>query len=233
MEQTIFTPRLKLTLVTTAERGSPELEWLHELRSDEKSTWWSLSGRSKTLEDTEKVMKKVLPVTTNEGEAKIYRVVYAVHEILSSATPSSADSAKQQSTPTRIIGMVTIHSIGPNSLVLPFHLFPPSCSNLDCLTVEVGYQYLPAAWGKGYATESVSAAFEACQSDRGKAFWEPYKKLFVRGVVNSENPASQQVMGKIGMAERGVHVWEGDRIWIGGRWRTTDTLYIFGKFLVE
>jgi uncharacterized protein (DUF2461 family) len=37
---TILTPRLKLTLVTKAERGSPELDWLHELRSNEQTTWW-------------------------------------------------------------------------------------------------------------------------------------------------------------------------------------------------
>jgi hypothetical protein len=40
MEPIISTPRLKLTLITTAERESPELEWLHEIRSDEKATWW-------------------------------------------------------------------------------------------------------------------------------------------------------------------------------------------------
>lgn len=40
MDHTIFTPRLKLTLVTTAERGSLEFEWLHQLRSDEKASFW-------------------------------------------------------------------------------------------------------------------------------------------------------------------------------------------------
>jgi hypothetical protein len=40
MEQILFTPRLKLTLITTAERGSQELEWLHEIRSDTQATWW-------------------------------------------------------------------------------------------------------------------------------------------------------------------------------------------------
>lgn len=40
MEKTLFTPKLKLTLITTAEKGSQELEWLHEVRSDEKATWW-------------------------------------------------------------------------------------------------------------------------------------------------------------------------------------------------
>lgn len=40
MDPVIFTQRLKLTLVTKAERGSPELEWLHELHSNEKAAWW-------------------------------------------------------------------------------------------------------------------------------------------------------------------------------------------------
>ncbi len=40
MDPIIFTPRLKLTLIKKAERGSPELEWLHEVRSNEKATWW-------------------------------------------------------------------------------------------------------------------------------------------------------------------------------------------------
>lgn len=40
MDSIVSTPRLKLTLVTKADRGSQELEWLHELRSDEKATWW-------------------------------------------------------------------------------------------------------------------------------------------------------------------------------------------------
>ncbi len=40
MDPVIFTPRLKLTLVTQMERGSPELEWLHELRSNKEATWW-------------------------------------------------------------------------------------------------------------------------------------------------------------------------------------------------
>jgi len=41
MDPIIVTPRLKLTLVTSAERGSQELDWLHELYSDEKARKWA------------------------------------------------------------------------------------------------------------------------------------------------------------------------------------------------
>lgn len=40
MDPTLHTPRLKLTLITSAERGSEELNWLHELRSNVQSTAW-------------------------------------------------------------------------------------------------------------------------------------------------------------------------------------------------
>ena len=40
MEATIITPRLKLTLLTAAEPGSQEFNWVHELRSNEQSSWW-------------------------------------------------------------------------------------------------------------------------------------------------------------------------------------------------
>lgn len=58
MEQIISTPRLKLTLITQAGSGSPELAWLHTIYSDEKATFWSIYGRSQSLADTEKTDRK-------------------------------------------------------------------------------------------------------------------------------------------------------------------------------
>lgn len=40
MDPVFYTPRLKVTLVTAAERGSAELEWMHEIRSDRQATFW-------------------------------------------------------------------------------------------------------------------------------------------------------------------------------------------------
>ncbi|KAK7900515.1 hypothetical protein LTR67_002797 [Exophiala xenobiotica] len=110
MDPIIFTPRLKLTLITKAERGSPELEWLHELRSNEQATWWSIHGRQKNLKDTEKVIAGFLPVppppplptdspntrdkAEDEAEAedeKTYRVVYAVHQLPTTTSSTSSN----------------------------------------------------------------------------------------------------------------------------------------------
>jgi RimJ/RimL family protein N-acetyltransferase len=172
-------------------------------------------------------MKGTLPMTTKEVEAKTYRVVYAVHEWLSEPIPTKDLGTVE----TRLIGLITLRSLGPNDLALPTHIFPSSALTPECLIMELGYQFLPGAWRKGYATETVNAVFEACKAE--KKFWKPYEKVFVRAIVNNENPASRRVMAKCGVKELGVHVWNGDGLWLAGKWRTTDSLHIFGKFVVE
>jgi hypothetical protein len=40
MDPVLTTPRLKLTLLTHAEKGSEEFSWLHQLRSDKQAQFW-------------------------------------------------------------------------------------------------------------------------------------------------------------------------------------------------
>ncbi|KAF2153186.1 hypothetical protein K461DRAFT_240577 [Myriangium duriaei CBS 260.36] len=224
MDPIVFTPRLKLTLVTQAERGSPELEWLHRLRSDEKVTTWSIWGQSKTLEDTEKVVKGVLP--TGQAGDNTYRVSYAVHQIL--GEPQTIVQGDKQ---TEFIGMVSLWSCGDRSLPLPENLTIPAAAATTTLTVELGYMFLPNSWGKGYAAESLTAVLNACK--RAPMFWSPFSKVYMRAIVNDENPASLRVMAKAGVPEKGLYEWTGDKIFLGGRWRERDNLHIFGKYLLE
>ncbi|MCJ1390496.1 hypothetical protein MMC18_003356 [Xylographa bjoerkii] len=155
MDPIIFTPRLKLTLLTKAERGSPELEWLHELRSNKKSTWWSIYGQAKSIEDTERFMKGYLP--TNEGEEKTYRVAYAVHKVLepmSGSVEGGSQPAEQEKKSTEFLGLVALKSLDAGSLALPEDLTLPFAAATTTLTVNLAYSFLPIGWGKGYATES-------------------------------------------------------------------------------
>ncbi|MCJ1385568.1 hypothetical protein MMC17_008691 [Xylographa soralifera] len=232
MDPIIFTSRLKLTLVTKADRGSPELEWIHEVRSDEKATWWSTFGRSKSIEDSEKVMKRWLP--SNEGEENTYRVVYAVHKVLESMSGSGEGEpqpTEQGKKSTEFIGLVTLRSLDADSLALPEEFTLPVAAAPTTLSVEIAYMFLPMGWGKGYATESLTAVFECCK--RARSFWTPFSKLYVRALVNKDNRASLRVMEKTGMTNKGVYEWSGKAVFLCGEWRERDSICIFGMHLLE
>jgi RimJ/RimL family protein N-acetyltransferase len=150
---------------------------------------------------------------------------------------STSDSAEVESGPaeqreiaTRFIGLVTLVSLGAGNLELPEDLTIPLAAATTTLTVELAYSFLPIAWGKGYAAESVEAVFESCK--RARSFWAPFSKVYVRAIVNQGNPASMRAMDKTRMKKKGVYVWTG-RIFLAGEWRERDELYIYGNHLLE
>ncbi|KAK2768303.1 hypothetical protein FQN54_000156 [Arachnomyces sp. PD_36] len=230
MDAVILTPRLKLIRVTTAERGSPELEWAHELCTDLKASWWSIKGQAKSIEDTENSLKRSLP-----SDEERYRAIYAVHMILDAPTSSSDEIEPQPSEngekPTRFIGLVTLKSLDGGNLPLPEDLTLPAADAITTLITEIAYSFLPIGWGKGYATESLKAVLESCK--KAKEFWAPFSKVFVRALVNEGNPASQRVMEKVGMEKKGVFHWSGKPVFIAGEWREEDRLYIYAMHLLE
>jgi RimJ/RimL family protein N-acetyltransferase len=94
--------------------------------------------------------------------------------------------------------------------------------------------YLPSAWNKGYASESIGAVFAACGRVKAKNFWDPYQTVYVRALVNEENPASARVTEKVGMKRLGVHVWKGrEPVVIAGKERWEDRIVIFGGWVGE
>ncbi|KAL8795147.1 MAG: hypothetical protein Q9195_002302 [Heterodermia aff. obscurata] len=236
MDQTISTSRLKLILITKAERGSSEFAWLHEIYSNEQATWWSINGRSKSIEDTERMAQGSLPAS-EEGkeETKSYRILYAVHtahdETTSDVVNSQAQSLESETISTELIGLVSLKSTNSSSLALPEHLTIPADAAATTLTVDLAYMFLPAAWGKGYATETLEAVFEGCR--RARSFWTPYSKVYVRAIVNEENPASMRVMHKTEMIEKGVYVWTGQPVFLAGKWVERSSLHIYGMHLLE
>ena len=159
-----------------------------------------------------------------------------MHEILDSPAGTIEQERLQsvqqeKSLKTDIVGLVTLISLDAGSLPLPENLTIPATAATTTVTADLGYQFLPNGWGKGYATESVNATLEACK--RAQSFWTPFSKLYVRAIVNEGNPASLRVMDKTGMTKRGVYHWTGKPVFLAGEWTERSTLYIFGLHLLE
>ncbi|KAF2648617.1 hypothetical protein K491DRAFT_771952 [Lophiostoma macrostomum CBS 122681] len=235
MDHTLSTPRLKLTLITKADPGSQEFEWIHKLRTDEKAVAWSIFGISKSHSDTQKIVDSLLPEGPQEdGKPGSYRIAYAVHKILppshsSDPTSTLANASEEQ---TELVGKVNLKQVGEGNLVLPESLTFPASAAASTLSLELGYMFLHTAWGQGYAAEALKAVFDACKRVE-KTFWGDWEKVHVRAIVNGGNPASLRVLQKVGVKETGIFEWRGEPIFLGGKWESESRLHIFGLYLVE
>ena len=69
--------------------------------------------------------------------------------------------------------------------------------------VEIGYGLSPEFWGKGYATEAVTAAVEWASKQPGVTA--------VEAETDDENVASQRVLAKAGFVPTGMRGEEGPR----------------------
>lgn len=214
MDAIITTQRLKLTLLTRADRNSEEFAWLHALYSDDKASFWSLGGKTKSLEESEAKVERIL--SSNNQAYPLYQHIYLIHDIQVPNKPI-------------FIGTVNLKGMENDTLPLPAHLSLPAASEPDVLSLETGYGFLPAAWGKGYATEALNGLLDACS--KAKDVWKPYSKLYVRAIVNPSNPASQRVVKKCGLTYLGKFNWTGEPVFIAGEWKEKDTIQIWGKLL--
>ena len=191
----------------------------------------SIYGVSKTTSDTEKIAAGILPQEDQEdGKPRSYRIAYAVHEVLQPS--SDALSNNKNDKRTELIGLVNLKQVDGANLPLPESLTIPASSAASTLSLELGYMFLPNAWGKGFAAEALKAVFDACKKV-DKTFWGGWEKGYVRAIVNEGNPSSLRVMEKAGVEEKGVFEWKGKPIFLGGRWETESRLHIFGFYLVE
>jgi RimJ/RimL family protein N-acetyltransferase len=97
-----------------------------------------------------------------------------------------------------VIGMVTLD---PPNLDLPEDVsFNPE-------DAELGYMFLPHAWGHGYATEACAAALEW--------FADTYPGASVVACPQTANKPSVRVLQKLGFTERQRFHAYGAELWLG------------------
>ena len=129
--------------------------------------------------------------------------------------PSSQDPSNAgESAPTfELIGSVGLRMQDAPDWPNP----PPHPSNTTSKPIHIraiGYSFVAAAWGKGYATESVSALLNAYSAFRAKVEDEA---SWVEAAVGRKNPKSIRVLEKSGFAQMGWKEEEETVFLNGGR----------------
>lgn len=247
IEKTVLTPRLRLTLLESAEVGSDDVRWMYELQSDPLCTQWrygllftnvrqyfsankglySMHGMCKTIEDTrDYLLQHVLPIQGEEQDQRKHRVAYVVHKLRTD--DKTTHDGKTESKPEELLGVVTFRPSQGIPLTDDFTVDDKPGTGV--LKLVMGYMFLPSAWGKGYATETLGAALGACK--RSTNFWFPWKKVYFEGFVSPDNPASMRVMEKSGTKHVGTFVWEGEPVFLAGAWRECK-VNVYSCWIVE
>ncbi|OJD27369.1 hypothetical protein ACJ73_01233 [Blastomyces percursus] len=203
------------------------LQEYHNIWSNPLAAKWSPRGVSKTLEDSRQYMSGVLRQNNPRGET------FAVHLLPSSeplkplrdpVSPSALVADKISRTTAIPAAAVTTTAITDGQLSEPgdCSIDPsenettenPSMTMIGVVgthrsdpVAELGYIFHPSAWGKGYATEAVSAFVDI--------FWgEQMAANEIEAQVDPDNLASTNVLRKCGFALVAEANEDGERLLI-------------------
>ncbi|PVI08368.1 hypothetical protein DM02DRAFT_1623 [Periconia macrospinosa] len=228
---TISTPRLLLKRMN--DTTSPQqANWFHRFWTDDDCTTWSVQGKTTSPEDSLERMKQ-----HNDKFDMITFAVFAKDVPPEEGYPDD---------PGRLVG-----NIGLRRLKATLPPFPREESagasggkenegegrkkRLDVRSL--GYAYFSHAWGKGYATEAGKAVldtYEAAVKEKlasSSDSEEEEVEYWVEAGWDKDNPASGNVIAKLGFKEVGWYVEETDElIFLGGKWRGPG-YWIWGKWV--
>src|ERR1700753_955921 len=142
------------------------------------------------------------------------------NDITKNCTPSGQ-------TPAPVIGLATVLPSQVYGFPFPDHLTLPDkeASRDSTLKMEMGYQLLPEAWGKGYCAEAVAGILQAYGA--ATDFWKPYKGVYLNVIVGEDNLASCRVAEKAGFKRLGLHEWPGEPVFLAGALREC-RIIVFG-----
>ncbi|KAF2174887.1 hypothetical protein K469DRAFT_680726 [Zopfia rhizophila CBS 207.26] len=240
MNPIIEAPRLRLTRVICIDLDSEHLAWFHQVWSDETATAWSLHGHTKTLSESQQWMAELV---------KNDEIMYAVHVKSAPDSPQTSDlheviesgaigilglrrlnnATLPPPTPTTdsgSIGWPVLKKLNDATLLSPAPRGYMQTGNSITIIRSIGYQILQSSWGKGYATEAVSALL-SCYGEATRL--EEESGRYVEAIVGKDNAASIRVIEKLGFQKAG---WkeETEGVFLAGKWRDPG-YWVYGKYV--
>ncbi|VUC36394.1 unnamed protein product [Clonostachys rosea] len=204
----VETPRLQMMQLNSNAEGSVDLDMFHNVWRDKEATQWSLRGPCENKTASQAWMAGVVPSTPGERSDK--RVCCAV--LLRQNRPGP-DVAGHRSVEdgSESIGILTLL---PSEPIEEGSLGSSLTNGTNrVIGLELGYLFLPSAWGKGFATESIRAFLEHHGSERRKS--DPQTKIQIQANVHPDNIGSLRVLHKLGFSTLETIVGE-DEVFIGG-----------------
>lgn len=147
------------------------------------------------------MVRTLLPVTANGGDSRRFRASYIVrlrgpNDVIGTCISQSYEDSGP-------IGQLGVRDCVEYGVPFSDHLtLPDSVATRDSvLKMDVGYMFLPEAWGKGYCPEALAAFLQAYHD--ASDFWAPYPGVWIQAIVVPTNVKSQKVVEKAGFKHLG------------------------------
>ncbi|KAH7234441.1 acyl-CoA N-acyltransferase [Fusarium solani] len=183
----IRTSRLLLRRLRSNRDGSQDLEWYHTVWSDDQATQWSPHGPCKTKEDSRDWMAGIIPQSTQDNGIRIGYAVFCQR----SSEPGMIEADEDW----EIAGVIT--------LLAPTHGGSEDTATsepqINRRPIDIGYLFLPFAWGRGLATESLEKLLELYQAELAATEKDIHVDLYA--YVHLKNAPSARVVQKLGFEE--------------------------------
>lgn len=182
----VITPRLRLRALKASDLAA-----YHKLRGNAQVMLYSLTHKPDINEEAtwSKLSRAVIEnrsSTVSEDESSNYGLGV---EIL----PESDLAASGEYEPGVVYG---------DMIIIGFSKAEEAASSKYAFEAEFGYMFAPSLWGKGVATEAMSAFVRHWDELQATWGWKTPRPVMLKATVEEPNVASYKALRKCGFTER-------------------------------